>query len=107
MRDTSIEDDEWSKEPSESRTGESVQSKNRFGSHRRGHQSDTKPKTDVNEGWSTNNSERQNGRAPFAVSGRGSPQTWAQGMNSRTSPRSHNEGANRFVFEIGYLHNVC
>ena len=78
------------------RKDDNTQNRNKFGSHRRGQQSDSSGKKDLDDEYATNNADKQMGRASF--SGPRTVQHSAQALNSRTSPRSYNDGGNRLVF---------
>ena len=75
---------------------DTTQNRNKFGSHRRGQQANSSGKKDLDDERATNNADKQNGRVSFA--GSRSAQHSAQAMNSRTSPRSYNDGGLRLVF---------
>ena len=101
MRDATDDDDERDKEPSgQWRKDDSTKHKNRLGNHRRGHQVDSALPTDFDEEWGANNTEKQNGRNPYSGPSRGPAQHSMQCTNSRTSPRSYNDGGNRLVITI-------
>ena len=99
MRDADDIDEERVRVASEQRRkNDNAQNRNKFGSHRRGQQADSTGKKDLDDEWVTNNADKQNGRTSFASSR--SAQHSAQAMNSRTSPRSNNDGGQRLVLII-------
>ena len=98
MRDADDFDEERKRETSgQRRKDDDIQNKNKFGSHRRGHQTDS---SDHN----ADEADKHNGRVNFA--GSRSAQNSALAINSRTSPRSYNEGGNRFVFQKSTLNLI-
>ena len=101
MRDATDDDGEREKESSgQWRKDDSTKHKNRLGNHRRGNQVDSAAPIDLDEGRGTNTADKQNGRAPYSGPSRGPAQHSMHGKNSRTSPRSYNDGGNRFVIII-------